>query len=146
VQTGLPFTPSLQTSTTNGTGSRPDGLRDATLPSDQRTLQHWFDTSFQAAGTTVANAAFGTPPPFTYGSLARDPLFGPGRVNVDLSLIKDFKVNERLKLTFRTEAFNVFNHPQFGQPNASIGNNQAGLISSTVGNARLLQLALRLQF
>jgi hypothetical protein len=146
VQTGLPFTPSLQTSTTNGTGSRPDGLRDATLPSEQRTLQRWFDTSFQAAGTTVPNAAFGTPPPFTYGSLGRDTLFGPGRVNFDLSLIKDFKVNERVKLTFRTEAFNVFNHPQFGQPNASIGNNQAGLISSTVGNARLLQLALRLQF
>ena len=146
VQTGLPFTPGLQTSTTNGTGSRPDGLRDATLPSDKRTLQHWFDTSFQTPGSTVTGAAFGTPPPFTYGSLGRDTLFGPGRVNFDLSLIKDFKVTERVKVTFRTESFNVFNHPQFGQPNASIGNNQAGLISSTVGNARLLQLALRLQF
>jgi hypothetical protein len=63
-----------------------------------------------------------------------------------MSLIKDFKFNERVKLTFRTEAFNLFNHPQFGQPNASIGNNQAGLISGTVGNSRQLQLALRLQF
>jgi TonB dependent receptor-like, beta-barrel len=135
VQTGLPFTPGLQTSTTNGTGSRPDGLRDATLPSDQRTLQRWFDPT-----------AFGTPALYTYGSLGRDTLFGPGRVNFDMSLIKDFKFNERVKLTFRTEAFNLFNHPQFGQPNASIGNNQAGLISGTVGNARQLQLALRLQF
>ena len=125
----------MQTSTTNGTGSRPDGLRDATLPSDKRTLQRWFDPT-----------AFGTPPLYTYGSLGRDTLFGPGRVNFDLSLIKDFKFNERVKVTFRTESFNIFNHPQFGQPNASIGNNQAGLISSTVGNSRLLQLALRLQF
>jgi len=135
VQTGLPFTPQLQTSTTNGTGSRPDGLRDATLSSDQRTLQRWFDTS-----------AFGTPALYTYGNLGRDTLFGPGRVNFDMSLVKDFKFNERIKLTFRTEAFNVFNHPQFGLPNASIGNNQAGLISSTVGNSRQIQLALRLQF
>jgi hypothetical protein len=146
VQTGLPFTPGLQTSTTNGTSSRPDGLRDATLPSDQRTLQRWFDASFQTPGANVSNPAFGTPALYTYGSLGRDTLFGPGRVNFDLSLIKDFKFNERVKATFRTEAFNLFNHPQFGQPNASIGNNQAGLISGTVGNARLLQLALRLQF
>jgi len=135
VQTGLPFTPGLQTSTTNGTGSRPDGLRDATLPSDKRTLQRWFDPT-----------AFGTPPLYTYGSLGRDTLFGPGRVNFDLSLIKDFKFNERVKVTFRTESFNLFNHPQFGQPNASIGSSQAGLISGTVGNSRLLQLALRVQF
>src|SRR5439155_1943613 len=57
LQTGLPFTPGLQTSTTNGTASRPDGLRDAILPSDTRTLQRWFDTSFQTTGTTVTNAA-----------------------------------------------------------------------------------------
>ena len=136
----------MQTSTTNGTGSRPDGLRDATLPSDQRTLQRWFDPSFQTPGATVSNPAFGTPAIYTYGSLGRDTLFGPGRVNFDLSLIKDFKFTERIKLTFRAESFNLFNHPHFGQPNASIGNNQAGLISGTVGNARLLQLALRLQF
>jgi hypothetical protein len=61
-------------------------------------------------------------------------------------LFKDFPVRERLKVQFRSEAFNIFNTPQFGQPNASIGNAQAPVISSTVGNPRQLQIALRFQF
>jgi hypothetical protein len=135
VQTGLPFTPGLATSTTNGTGSRPDGLRDATLPADQRSLKRWFDPT-----------AFGTPAPYTYGNLGRDTLFGPGRVNFDSSLFKDFQIHEGWKMQFRAESFNMFNHPQFGQPNASIGNSAAGVISGTVGNPRQMQLALRLAF
>ena len=51
-----------------------------------------------------------------------------------------------MKLQFRAEAFNVFNTPQFGQPNASIGASNAGTITGIVGNPRQLQLALRLQF
>ena len=135
LQTGLPFTPQLQTSTTNCCASRPDRIANGTLPSGQRSIAHWFDT-----------AAFTTPPPFTYGSAGRDILFGPGRVNFDMSLFKDFPIREEMKLQFRAEAFNIFNTPQFGQPNASIGNVQAPVISSIVGNPRQLQMALRFQF
>jgi hypothetical protein len=67
-------------------------------------------------------------------------------VNFDTSLFKDFYFNENWKLQFRAEAFNLFNTPQFGQPNAGIGVANAGVITSTVGNPRQLQLALRLQF
>ena len=136
LQTGLPFTPQLQTTTVNtGTGSRPDRRGDGTLSSSERGLFRWFDP-----------AAFTSPPPFTYGSAGRNILFGPGRVNFDMSLFKDFPIREEMKFQFRAEAFNVFNTPQFGQPNASIGNVQAGVISSTVGNPRQLQLALRFQW
>ncbi len=135
LQTGLPFTPQLQTPTTNCCASRPDRLADGTLDSGQRSLARWFDP-----------AAFGTPAPYTYGNAGRDILFGPGRVNFDLSLFKDFPIRESMKLQFRAEAFNLFNTPQFGLPNASIGNSQAGVISSVVGNPRQLQLALRFQF
>jgi hypothetical protein len=135
LQTGLPFTPQLQSPTTNCCGSRPDLLRNPNLPSDQRSITHWFDPT-----------AFGTPPPYTYGSAGRDILFGPGRVNFDVSLFKDFPIHEAMRLQFRAESFNVFNTPQFGLPNGSIGNAQALVISSTVGNPRQMQLALRLQF
>ena len=135
LQTGLPFTPQLQTSTTNCCASRPDRVADGTLSSGQRSINRWFDTS-----------AFTTPAPFTYGSAGRNILFGPGRVNFDMSLFKDFPIREELKLQFRAEAFNIFNTPQFGQPNGSIGNAQAPVISSTVGNPRQLQMALRFQF
>ena len=63
-----------------------------------------------------------------------------------MSLFKDFPVRERMKFQFRAEAFNIFNHPQFGLPNQNIGNVQAGVITSTVGNPRQLQGALRFQF
>ncbi|MEX2264907.1 MAG: carboxypeptidase regulatory-like domain-containing protein [Bryobacteraceae bacterium] len=135
IQSGLPFTPGLQVPTTNCCGSRPDGIRDATLPAGERSLQRWFDVT-----------AFGTPPLHTFGNLGRNTLFGPGRVNFDFSLFKDFAFHEEMKLQFRAEAFNLFNTPQFGLPNASIGAAQAGIINSTVGNPRQLQLALRLQF
>ncbi len=44
------------------------------------------------------------------------------------------------------EAFNTLNHPQFGYPNANIGNAQAGQITSIVGNPRNLQASVRFQF
>jgi hypothetical protein len=66
---------------------------------------------------------------------------------VDTSLFKDFALRgDRLKLRFQAEAYNALNHPQFDLPNATIGSAQAGVISGTVGNPRLLQFSLRLQF
>jgi hypothetical protein len=133
VQTGLPFSAVLQTSTTNtGTGSRPNVAGDVSYP---KTLQRWFDPT-----------AFSTPAPYTYGNAGRNTLIGPGRVNWDMSLFKDFTLHEQTQLQFRAEAFNILNHPQFGLPNSNIGNAQAGTITSTVGTPRQLQVALRLQF
>ena len=133
VQSGLPFSAVLNSSTTNtGTGSRPNAVGPVTYP---HTLQKWFDPT-----------AFATPAPFTYGNAGRDTLFGPGRVNWDMSLFKNFVIHEQTRFEFRAEAFNVFNHPQFGLPNPNIGNAQVGAITSTVGNPRQLQMGLRFQF
>jgi outer membrane receptor protein involved in Fe transport len=134
LETGLPYTPALQTSTTNGTGSRPDRIASGNLSSGQN-IKNWFDVT-----------AFTTPAPFTYGNAGRDILFGPGRVNFDLSLFKDFQIREQVKMQFRAESFNIFNTPQFGLPNGTIGNAQAPVISSIVGNPRQMQLALLLRF
>ncbi|MEO7145894.1 MAG: hypothetical protein ABI165_20565, partial [Bryobacteraceae bacterium] len=135
-QTGLPFTPSLSSATVNtGTGSRPNCLADPTLSSGQRSLHDWFNL-----------ADFGTPAPYVYGNCGRNTLFGPGRTNLDQSLFKDFPIHERFRVQFRAEAFNLLNHPQFGQPNATIGSSSAGIISSIVGNPRELQGSLRLVF
>jgi hypothetical protein len=67
VQTGLPFTLASQNADTGGAGgSRPDFIRDGTLPSDQRSLLRWFDPT-----------AYATPRQYTFGNTGRDTLFGP---------------------------------------------------------------------
>ncbi|MCC6859317.1 MAG: TonB-dependent receptor [Bryobacterales bacterium] len=132
MQTGLPFTVSDAAA---NPGGRPDYLRDAALPSSERSLQRWFDT-----------AAFTTPRIYTYGNLARNSLFGPGRVNFDMSLFKDFPIKERATVQFRAEAFNIFNTPQFGLPASTVNAPGAGAVTSTVGNPRQLQMALKVLF
>jgi len=103
--------------------------------SDQARIGMWFNTScftLQAAGT--------------YGNAGRNSLVGPGRTNWDTSIFKTFPVHDQAFFEFRFEAFNVLNHPQFGYPNASVGNAQVGQITSVVGNPRNMQASLRFQF
>jgi hypothetical protein len=133
-QTGLPFTPTLAAATVNtGTGSRPNRIADGAL--SDPTVDRWFDP-----------AAFTTPPPFTYGDAGRNILYGPGRVNVDLSAFKEFRVSGKVRLQFRAECFNLFNTPQFDLPNATIGAANAGTITGLVGTPRQLQFGLKALF
>ena len=132
-QTGLYFSPVLQTATVNtGTTSRPNQIGTVHYP---KTLNNWFDAS-----------AFVNPPPYTYGDAGRNSLIGPGRTNFDLALMKKFPIRETMNLQFRFEAFNIFNHPQFGYPNPNVGNSQVGQITSIVGNPRNLQASLHFEF
>ncbi|MBM3814727.1 MAG: hypothetical protein FJW20_24140 [Acidimicrobiia bacterium] len=139
-QTGLPFTPTLATSVSNAGGSRPERLKSGEL-SGTKDPALWYDTSFNRA-----DAAWGIPRQFTFGNGGRNILYGPGRVNFDYSVFKDFQLSERFKLQYRAEMFNLFNTPQFDLPNSSIGNPNAGTITSVVGNPRQVQMALRLAF
>jgi len=136
LQTGLPFTPTLSFDPSNtGTTARPNRIGEGSLPRDQRTISRWFDTG-----------AFVAPASFTYGNSGRNFLRGPGQTNFDVGLSRHFRVTERLGLSFRAEAFNVLNTPQFGLPNATIGAANAGFIESVINPERQLQLALRLTF
>jgi hypothetical protein len=61
--------------------------------------------------------------------------------------MKRFRLHERHELEFRTDSFNIFNHPSFRQPSfVSIGTAAFGLINSTVNPARLFQLGLQYSF
>ncbi len=72
----------------------------------------------------------------------------PGFDNVDASMFKKFSITENTIVQFRAEAFNLFNHPQFGGPgNLDFTDATAfSQINGTIGNPRLLQLALKLNF
>jgi hypothetical protein len=73
-------------------------------------------------------------------------LYGPGRVNFDLSLFKEFPIKEGWRLQFRAECFNLLNTAQFDLPNAAIGAGNAGTITSIVGTPRQIQLGAKVVF
>ncbi len=81
----------------------------------------------------------------TFGNLGRNVLVGPGTVNLDFGLIKSFPLTERLKLQFRAEAFNLFNHANFNNPTANVSSANFGIITAA-GAPRVMQFALKLMF
>ncbi|GGA63032.1 hypothetical protein GCM10011507_13300 [Edaphobacter acidisoli] len=93
-------------------------------------------------------ADFSAPAAFTYGNSPRSigSLRAPGVANLDLSGVKNTHLFENVNLQFRAEAFNIFNHPQFGPPDTNLGDGTTGSISTQVNNPRELQFALKLIF
>jgi hypothetical protein len=94
----------------------------------------------------INSACFVAAPAGELGNASRVPATGPDFVNSDVSAIKQFALPHEMGLNFRAEFFNVFNHPQFGPPIADINQPGFGAVTSTVADARLIQLALRLNF
>jgi outer membrane receptor protein involved in Fe transport len=107
-----------------------------TLPRGQRNTEEFFNT-----------AAFTSPAPYTFGDAGRNILNGPGNNIFDMALHRRFPIRERGALEFRAEAFNVFNHPNWGIPGpyADFGAPFFGGILG-VGNPRQLQFAIRYDF
>ncbi len=82
----------------------------------------------------------------TFGNSGRGMFDGPGQFNVDFSVFKNIPITERVRLQFRTEFFNIFNHANFSNPSANMDSSNFGVIRDTSVNARLVQLALKLTF
>ena len=107
------------------------------------TLAEWFNT-----------ACFSQPAAGELGNAPRTlPVGGPDFVNTDFSIIKHFVPREGMRIDFRTEFFNLFNHPQFGVPGeagnasgADFNSSTFAVINYSVNNPRLVQFALKLAF
>ncbi|MDP8982329.1 MAG: TonB-dependent receptor [Acidobacteriota bacterium] len=80
-----------------------------------------------------------------YGNFGRNVFHGPGILNSDFSAFKRFTLYEAHTLEFRAEAFNLFNHTQFGNPNGAINSVNFGKVTTTV-DPRIIQLSLRYRF
>ena len=135
--TGETFTATFAAGVSNsagGGGDRPNRLKNGNLPNSERTIDRWFDLT-----------AWASPAQFNYGNAGRGILVGPGNVNVDFGLQREFPFGESQRVQFRWEMFNAFNRANFTTPNSSIGNALAGVISSSAP-ARVMQLGLKLYF
>jgi hypothetical protein len=139
IQSGPPFTVTsgVDTALTGTPGQRPDQLRDPRLPGDRpraEQILRYFDTT-----------AFGPAPAGTFGTVGRNTLRAPGYTSYDLGLQKNFALTEQLRLQFRFEAFNTFNHVNLGVPNSARNSALFGTINRA-DDPRILQFALRLNF
>jgi hypothetical protein len=90
--------------------------------------------------------------PFADGNSGRNILDGPGKQNIDLSMLKNWVLNEggRKRIQFRWEVFNIFNHPNFQLPDRFYNETAGGFISTTQasgsGGPRITQFALRYEY
>jgi hypothetical protein len=101
------------------------------------------------SGFWINPAGFAVPATGTFGNCGARNFHGPPFTNADLSLFKSFQVLERFRFEFRAEAFNALNHANFANPFAYYAPSTVGAfgrITSTVGDPRQLQLALKLYF
>jgi hypothetical protein len=88
---------------------RPDHLRDANLPTSQRSTERWFDV-----------AAFAPPAPGRFGTAAKGVIKGPGSQVVNVGLSKNFSMAERWRLRWEITATNFFNTPNYTNPGTNI--------------------------
>ena len=137
LQSGMPVAVTQMTNFNAFAGfgvQRPNLVGDPTLPADQRTANHWFNT-----------AAFAVAPQFTIGSASRNPVRGPSYRDVDLALIRRLPAGSSHALEVRAEVFNLLNTPPFGQPAAVLGAGNFGTIT-TAADPRVIQLAIKYLF
>jgi hypothetical protein len=137
-QSGNPVNIVMSNSTITGVGNtlRPNVVGPIRVAGS---VDHWFDTSVFLAGST-------------FGNLGRNVVIGPGFNNTDFSIIKNTDVNERMRVQFRAEIFDLLNHANLGQPGNVMGSPGFGRITSTrlptgeSGSSRQVQFGIKLIF
>ena len=99
----------------------------------------------------IEKSNFAPPAAETFGNLGRNILSGPGIVNFDFSLFRNFDITENTDLQLRIESFNFTNTPQYVNPNTNFSSGSFGEVTRTAPNlsdprARRFQIGLRLTF
>ena len=144
IQTGSPITPSLAIGP--GPGISLTVRPDITGPIQTTgSPAQWFANKALFVSPCVAGVCHP-------GNLGRNAITGPDFLNTDFSVTKNTKFGERFNLQFRSEMFDVLNHPNFGNPVLTVTSGSFGKIQSTrfptgdFGSARQIQFALKLMF
>ena len=146
LQTGQPFDVIGNQNTYALAGTQFPNWVPGVSPTAGRSRNNWINV-----------AAFSEPANGTFGDVRRNSLYGPGINNFALSLGKGFSIpwREGIKVDFRADAQNVFNHPSFGTPSglnlsgaSGVGQPYTGTtpLNSVTVNGRNLQLTLKVSF
>jgi len=136
-QSGAPFTVITNTNNTNANSAgaqRANVIGNPILASDVRNAKRWFDTTM-----------FAQPATYTFGNGGRGSVRGPGITNLDMSLLRNFRIRELATLQFRGEFLNALNHTNLSNPNASFGNAAFGSITASKA-ARVMQVGVTVRY
>jgi hypothetical protein len=147
VASGVPITPFWNGAAPSGSGEssndRPNVVGNPN--NGPKRWDAWFNT-----------AAFVAAPKGAFGNAGRNTVIGPRTNIADFSVLKSTRINEHMNLQFRTEFFNILNHPNFALPNVTVNSSAFGGIASTTdvangnplgdGGPRLVQFGLKLVF
>jgi hypothetical protein len=130
---------------TNPTGSfpglRPNLVGNPVLPHSKRSIHEWFNTAAFSKQTPTQGGAI------LAGTAGRNLFTGPGYLNLDSSVAKDFKVENRFTLQIRIEAFNSFNTEHYSGPDGNANDGTFGTITQDIGSSnRVAQLAAKFLF
>jgi hypothetical protein len=126
-------------------GTRPNLLSNPNQ--GPHTILQWFPKS--AFGDPVPQSqviANGLNPILAAGNAGRAPIFGPGIANWDVGVFKNFQPLERLRVQFRSEFFNAFNHANWADPNTTFLSPTVGRIFGTSTPSRDIQFGLKFVF
>jgi hypothetical protein len=135
IRSGEPFSVTVSGDVANmGATNYANRTGNGELPSEQRSIDRWFDTS-----------AFAVPAQFTIGNGGRGILYAPGSVSMDAKVGKNWSYRDRLRLEYRLEMFNFTNTANFGVPNGVLNNAQVARITSAA-DPRRVQMGLKLVF
>src|SRR5271169_5378652 len=159
VQSGAPFTvydPAggsayALASTPSSTATFTSGSSCGNAPSSGSTfsrLGNWVNPNAYMLDPKAILSDGSTSDATVYGNTPRNCIIGPPQANTDFTLGKTFKLGERQNLRFRTDVFNLFNHPSFQIPALASVSSSGGSapITSTVGTPRLIQFSLKYSF
>ena len=113
----------------------PNRISEPNLSGGERTENLFFNT-----------AAFAAPARYTLGNAGANIIDGPNFWNLDMSIMKIFRVTETKTFQLRGEMFNALNHPNWGDPGTGFGTATFGRVTSTAGDPRNAQIGLKFLF
>jgi Carboxypeptidase regulatory-like domain/TonB dependent receptor len=159
-QTGQPFSVTVNApSVTGAVAGRANRVSGMALYPATKTKAEWFNPTafsvpscYNTTGSfTCSNYLSSFPTSYsTYGTSGYDMLRGPRFQDWDMSLQKNIPWHDHYNMQLRADSFNVFNHPNFGTPNANISNSNAGTVTSISGTPsyeqRTLEFAAKFNF
>jgi hypothetical protein len=117
-------------------------IKNIALPADQRSPDAWFNTNAGFEKTTAKQLANNIQTfPIRFSGVRAD-----GQSTWSFSLIKNYKIKERVTAQFRAEVYNAMNHPSFDVPNTTPTSSSFGIVTAVVSEPRNWQFALKLKF